>query len=448
MTTTLLNHKIIIAPQERGFRIYKEINNKQMAEKPNKKILFLQAFPLQGCGSGIYTRELAGEINKEKNIKTAIVCPESRENFSSLKIYPLELPFQVTFISHPDWPTSSLYKDLPAKSIVEVYKSFLTSVIRAIEDFQPDLIHVQHISILLWVANVIKSLYGINFVVTAHGTCILAAKDNKVYLPLSQDSLMRAKKIITVSRDNRKRMVDVFGGDFLKKTTVVPSGIRTEKFTTDKKIKIINKKYGLNGQKIVLFSGKLTNIKGAEYLIQAAKDIKGDIYIIGDGPEKNKLEDLARKLSLTNVKFLGYMGDERREELIEFYYRADVFVAPSVAEEALGLVILEAMACSTPVVATKKGGIPSLIKDGINGFLIKSKNSKQITEACNKILENDLLAQKMKENARKIVEEKFSWHKIAQKYKKIYQKSFATRNGNEKIKTQNSPQSKIETIKI
>jgi glycosyltransferase involved in cell wall biosynthesis len=422
-----------------------------MLKKENKKILFLQAFPLQGCGSGIYTRELATEINKEKNMKVAVVCPEIRENVSNLKIYPLESPFHVSFTSHPDWPVSHLYKNLSSKEIIDVYKSFLTGTVKAVEDFQPDLIHVQHVSLLLWVANVIKSIYGINFIVTTHGTGIVTAKEQKMYIPLSQDALSRARKIIAVSKDNKQRLVDTFGPDFIKKISVMPSGINIEKLTANSPIKIINKKYGLNGQKVVLFAGKLTNIKGTEYLVQAAKDIKGDIYVIGDGPEKKNLEDLARKLGATNIKFLGYMGDESRKELLEFYYRADVFVAPSVSEEALGLVILEAMACSTPIVATKRGGIPSLVKDGVNGFLIKSKNSKQLAEACNKILENDSLAQKMKENARKIVEEKFSWQRVAQRYKRIYQQSFTNpKNGNESVKPKphSSPINKIESQKI
>jgi glycosyltransferase involved in cell wall biosynthesis len=416
--------------------------------KEIKKILFLQAFPLQGCGSGIYTKELATEISREKNIKVAVVCPENQENVPHLKIYPLELPFHATFTSHPDWPVSRLYKDLSPKEIVDIFRSFLTGVVRAVEDFKPDIIHVQHASLLLWVANVVKSLFDINFVVTVHGTCVMAAEDNKSYIPLSQDALNRAKKIITVSKDNKKRLLNVFGENFLKKITVMPSGINTEKILANNPIKIINKKYGLDGEKIVLFAGKLSKIKGTEYLIRAAKDIKGTIYIIGDGPERKNLEDLVRELNATNVKFLGYMGDKNREELLEFYYRADVFVAPSVAEEALGLVILEAMACSTPVVATKKGGIPSLVKDGINGFLIKSKSSKHIAEACNKILQNDSLAQKMKENSRKFAEEKFSWHKIAKKYKNMYRQFFSPKNGDNKQKIKPNPSGKIETIKI
>lgn len=396
-----------------------------------ERIIFLQNFPLWGCGSGTYVRELAMEINKNPNVKTAIVCPESQEKIPSIKMYPLDLPFPVAFSGHPEWPVCRLYKDLSPKEITDVFKSFLTSVVRAVEDFKPTVIHVQHISFMLWVANFIKLLYGINFVVTAHGTGVGTALENKIYISPSQDALKRAKKIVSVSRDTKNRMLKVFGKDFYHKTRIIPGGINIEKIPPERKIKTINKRYDLKGKKVILFSGKLTPQKGVDYLVKAAKDINGDIYIIGEGPEKEKLENLKYKLKLENVHFLGYMGDTRKGELEEFYYRADVFVAPSIWDEPLGLVILEAMAAKTPVIASKKGGIPSAVKDGHNGFLIRAKNSKQIAEACNKLLENEELREKMGENARETVEEKFTWQKIAKKYMRIYKES-SKLNGNNK----------------
>jgi len=406
-----------------------------MPRKPKiSKVLFLQCFPLWGSGSGTYTRELASEVNKSKNIKTAIVCPEGKKQFSGVKIYPLDLPFSVAFTGHPDWPVYKLYKDLSPKEITEVFKFFLSSIVRAVDDFQPDLIHVQHVSLLSWVANIINSLYGINFIVTAHGTGLLAATENKSYIPLSQDALRNAKKIVAVSGDTKGWLLNLFGKDFSHKARIIPGGIHPEDFPQDKKISIINKKYKLKNKKVILFSGKLTPQKGVYYLIKEAKDIKGDIYIIGDGPERKNLEDLVYKLGLKNVHLLGYMGNDKKKELEEFYYRADVFVAPSVWDEPLGLVILEAMACKTPVIATRKGGIPLAVKNGVNGFLIRPRNSRQIVEACNKLLENDELREKLGGNARKTVEQKFTWKKITRKYIGIYKKAYKNNNGKKEWK--------------
>lgn len=393
------------------------------------KILFLQCFPLWGSGSGTYARELALEINRTKNMKAAIVCPESKEKHAGVRIYPLELPFPVAFTGHPDWPVCKLYKDLSPREISQVFNFFLRSVINAVDDFQPTLLHAHHISILLWISNFIKAVYGINFITTCHGTGILAASERKAYIPPSQDALARAKKIVAVSGDTKRWLLDIFGKDFSHKTRIIPGGIYFENFPPEKKIRIINKKYKLKNKKVVLFSGKLTPQKGVFYLIKAAKNIKGDIYIMGDGPERKNLEDLTYKMELNNVHFLGYMGGEKKEELEEFYYRADVFVAPSVWDEPLGLVILEAMTCKTAVIATRKGGIPLAVKDGINGILIRPRSSLQITEACNKLLENDELRKKLGEAARQTVEKKFTWKKIARTYVRIYKQAFTNGDG-------------------
>tara|TARA_Y100000310_G_scaffold344890_1_gene460273 strand:+ start:1660 stop:2916 length:1257 start_codon:yes stop_codon:yes gene_type:complete len=417
-----------------------------MSRKPHiHKILFLQAYPLWGSGSGTYTRELAAGVNSFKHAKAAVVSPQTEKKVAGLQIYPLDLPFPVAATGHPDWPSAKLYKDLSPHEIVEVFKFFLSSVVRAVEDFQPTLLHVQHISLLAWVANVVKALYGINFIVTSHGTGVLTATENKTYIPFSQNALRRAKKIVAVSGDTKGWLLDIFGNDFSHKTRIIPGGINLEDFPPERKITTINRKYKLKNKKVVLFSGKLTAKKGVEYLVKAAQDIKGDIYIMGDGPERKNLEDLVYKLKLQNVHFLGYMGDNKKKELEEFYYRADVFVAPSVWDEPLGLVILEAMTTKTPVIATRKGGIPLAVKDGVNGFLIRPRSSKQIAESCNKVLENDELSKKLGRAARQTVEQKFTWKKITRTYMAIYRNAQLNGKNGKNGKNNKNPKKKVLT---
>lgn len=404
------------------------------------RILFLQAFPLWGCGSGTDTRNLTKELAKKPSNQTAILCPESQveetaRKIPNVKIYPLEMPFPAAFTGHPEWPVVRLYKDLSPEEITRIFRYFLRSAILAVEDFKPDIIHAQHISIFLWVANLVKTLYDINFVTVAHGTGLYTAQQNRTYVPLCQDGLRRAKKIICNSGDTKKKLLELFGGEFKTKTKIIPGGIDLDNFPKEIKIRIINKKYrlkGRKGKKVVLFTGKVTLEKGVDYLVKAAKDIKGEIYIIGDGPELFKLKDEVNKQNLRNVHFLGYMGKEQAQEFKEFYYRADVFIAPSVWAEPLGLVILEAMAAGTPVVATRKGGIPLAVKDGINGILVRPRSPKQIIEAVNKLLENDELREKMAVNARQTIEEKFTWPSIAKKWERIYKKYVNHKKNNKK----------------
>jgi glycosyltransferase involved in cell wall biosynthesis len=183
----------------------------------------------------------------------------------------------------------------------------------------------------------------------------------------------------------------------------------------------------------VLFAGKLTKYKGVDYLIGAAKKIDGEIIILGDGPELPKLKEKAQQMGLTNVHWVGHLGAGIKK-LAPYYSRADVFVAPSVWDEPLGLVILEAMSCNTPVVVTRKGGIPLAVKDGYNGFFVRPRNSQEIVEKVNQLLDNPDLRKKMGDNARKSVEEKFSWSLIAHKFELSY-KHYSKKpsaNGNSK----------------
>ena len=83
--------------------------------------------------------------------------------------------------------------------------------------------------------------------------------------------------------------------------------------------------------------------------------------------------------------------------------------------------VLEAMACETPVVASNKGGIPLAVKDKVNGYLIRAKSSKQITEKVNWLLNNPEKSAVMGKNARQLIQEKFSWQSISPKIVKIYE---------------------------
>ena len=96
----------------------------------------------------------------------------------------------------------------------------------------------------------------------------------------------------------------------------------------------------------------------------------------------------------------------------------DIFVLPT-ANEGFCRSILEAMASGTPVVGSKKGGIPLAVKNNINGFLVRSKSSKAIADAVNKILNNPALKEKLGQGARKTVVERFDWGDIAKRYEHL-----------------------------
>ncbi|WP_053076490.1 glycosyltransferase family 4 protein [Caenimonas sp. SL110] len=129
----------------------------------------------------------------------------------------------------------------------------------------------------------------------------------------------------------------------------------------------------------LLYVGGLLPIKGLDGLLKAAASHTShriELVLAGDGPERSHLEMLARSLGV-NAKFLGAVP---RQELGARYRRADIVCLPSLSE-ALPLVILEAMVCGTPVVASNIGGIPSMVADGQNGHLATPGDAVALEQA-------------------------------------------------------------------
>ena len=381
------------------------------------KILYLLTFPLYGSGSGTYARYLAKEVNKHH--KVAVLCTDNRQ-VNNVKIYSLNMPFKVAFTGHPEWKNCRLFKDISHIEILRIYKSYLDNTVKVVEDFKPNIIHVHHAFPFSWAARFIKSTYQIPYVISIHGSELITLQKDERYLALTMDALRKARRIIPNSYYTKDWMLKIVGENYRKQLRTIPGGVEINKFhkvnTND-----IDKQYNLKGKKLVVFAGKLTPYKGVKYLVGAAKRIDGEIFILGGGSQRKYLEEMVKNKGITNVRFLGHLGNNT-SFLIKLYSRADVFVAPSTWDEPLGLVILEAMACETPVVVTRKGGIPLAVKDGKNGLFIKSKSSKDIAEKVNYLLKNDKLRFNMGKRARKIAEEKFDWDIIADKFINIYQK--------------------------
>lgn len=392
------------------------------------KILYLQTFPLWGSGSGTYARYLAREVGR--HFKVGMVVPEKRE-VPNVTLFPLKMPFKVAFTGHPEWPDCKLYTQLSNFEIIKLYESLLDSVTDAVEKFAPNIIHVHHAFPLAWVARVIKNTYQIPYIISIHGSELPTAQKDRRYLALTGDALRRARRIVPNSFWTKEWLFKIFGDEFRSQVRVIPGGVDLKRFNPHVNTSDIDEKYHLKGKKIVLFAGKLTAYKGVKYLIKAARKIQAEVVILGEGPERVSLEKRVKDYGLKNVHFVGHLGTS--DFLNKFYKRASVFVAPSVWDEPLGLVILEAMSSRTPVVVTRKGGIPLAVKDGFNGYFVRPRNSSEIVEKVNLLLNDEEKRLKMAENARRIVEEKFSWEAIAHRFILMYMRfAYFPKNKNHK----------------
>ncbi|OGH23315.1 MAG: hypothetical protein A2958_00090 [Candidatus Levybacteria bacterium RIFCSPLOWO2_01_FULL_38_13] len=383
------------------------------------KILYLYMFPLWGNGSAAFLRELTGEIVKRGHT-VAIIAPDKRK-LPGIKHYVVEPPQMGVFVGHPELPRAKRFEDMNGKELGYIYASYLKATIDAVSEFDPEIIHVFHTAFLPGIARLIKILFGIKFIITTHGSDLNYLSSDNRFIGLINDA-NRVARFITANSDFTKRWyLDMFGDDLRRKSSVIMGGVNLSNYKRDPgEITFINKKYNLFNKKVVLFTGRLTENKGVIYLVRAAASINGTVLIVGDGSERKHLEHEIKKRRLRNVVLAGYINPTNLRFFHAFYERADVYISSSVWEEPLGLTILEAMAAHAPVVATRKGGVVSLIKNGVNGFFIRPRNSKQIAETINMLLENDALRKKIADEAYNTVRERFTWDKIADQFEAIY----------------------------
>ncbi|CAM3055946.1 N-acetyl-alpha-D-glucosaminyl L-malate synthase BshA [Filibacter tadaridae] len=172
-------------------------------------------------------------------------------------------------------------------------------------------------------------------------------------------------------------------------------------------------------EKVIIHISNLRKVKRIPDIIMSFKEIiksvDAKMLIVGEGPEKLKMEALVKKEGLqNNVIFTG-----KRDDLPELLAMSDVMFHLS-EKEAFGLVLLEALACGLPSVATNVGGIPEVIEDGVNGFLVSLGDVKTAAEKVIMLLTDDKLHKTFKENGFMTASGKFQSAGIVEQYEKLY----------------------------
>ncbi|MEK7609214.1 MAG: glycosyltransferase family 4 protein, partial [Patescibacteria group bacterium] len=194
---------------------------------------------------------------------------------------------------------------------------------------------------------------------------------------------------------------------------IVPNGVNLDAYKT-------NRTYRSNKTYTVITTSRLVYKNGIDTLIRACAQLLTTNYqllIIGDGPDRLKLEKLANDLGVSNkVKFIGHIDPAL---IPEYLAKADIFVRPS-RSEGLGNSFLEAMAAGLPVIGTAVGGIPDFLVDNVNGLFSKVDDPKDLAEKITRIANNPELSRRLSENGQKLVKEKYSWNPISYKMNKIF----------------------------
>jgi len=235
------------------------------------------------------------------------------------------------------------------------------------------------------------------------------------------DRLLAVRSDAVVANAEAVRAACVARGIPARKIRVIRNGIEVSRYSTacDREYR---RELGIPSRSpVVGFVGRLVPEKGVEDLISAARLVRNEIpraifLIGGEGPDRERLERLAA--GEPNIRFLGRVGEIER-----FYAALDVFVLPSLWE-GLPLVVLEAMASATPVVATDVGGTAEAVRNGECGFIVPARSWRPLAEAIVKLLRSSTLRKEMGTRGREVVSREYECARMVEEFSRLYEEAF------------------------
>lgn len=268
---------------------------------------------------------------------------------------------------------------------------------------------------------------GVRTVLTFHSEELRALARFPFSRALTDWVVRRMDHIFSVSSAHGRFLQDFLGREV--PVEVLPMGVDVQRFESSRwPREEAHRRCGLFEEQGILFLGRLDDRKGARVLIHALGKIPSSrlqrtvLFIAGDGNERFQLEREVRKLDLTDrVRFLGRVP---REEVPWLLAGTDIVCVPSIVEksgltEGLPMIILEAMAMSKVVVASSVGGIPDVIHDGVNGFLVEPGNPQDLAQKLCLALSLGERAETVARAGRSTAE-KFSVDSVAGRYAAVF----------------------------
>lgn len=212
-------------------------------------------------------------------------------------------------------------------------------------------------------------------------------------------------KVFCVSEYNRNKFINDFQVGY-SKTQLIYNGVELE----DNRPKIDTHADHLP---VIITVGYLIEEKGVQYLIQAMallRQIECKVMIVGDGPYKTTLEKYTVEYGVKDkISFLGV-----RNDVPDLLQQADIAVIPSIWQEACAYTVIESTAAGLPIVATRVGGNPELVRDGYNGFVVEAHNANELADKLKLLLDDRLLREKMAQNSGKLAEIAFDIQRVFQ----------------------------------
>ncbi len=358
-------------------------------------------------GSGVLATELGKALaDKGHNIHFITYQQPVRLNVFSANIYYHEVRV----------PTYPLF-DFPPYEV-----ALAGMMVDVIKNYDLDLLHVHyaipHASAAFMATEIVrKSGRNVPFITTLHGTDITLVGKDKMYEPVVTFSINESDAITAVSNNLREETYKSFAIE--KDIKVIHNFVDLERFSK-KPVIAFKQVIAPNNEKIITHASNFRSVKRVTDVVhvfaQTRKNISAKLIMVGDGPERPVVEELARTLHVyDDVRFLG-----KQEQMEEILAISDLFLLPS-EYESFGLAALEAMAARVPVVSSNAGGLPEINVHGTTGFMADVGDVQLMAKYASEILQDDAVLERFKENAY-LQAQQFDIQKIVPQYEELYWK--------------------------
>lgn len=291
------------------------------------------------------------------------------------------------------------------------YAIALTSkMVEAARAERLDLFHV-HYAIPHAAAGVLaKQILGAEapkLITTLHGTDITVVGSDPSFLPVTRFSIEQSDGVTTPSRFLRDATYELLGVHRTTEIEVISNFVDTDLYAPGET------------RRLLVHNSNFRALKRVEDVIRIFARVRQvtpcELAMIGDGPERAQVERLAQMLGVRDsVAFLG-----ERVDVVETLRHARVFLLPSETE-SFGLAALEALSCGVPVVASRVGGLPEVIEEGVSGFLAPVGDIEAMAAAATRLLTDDALHSRMAHQARIRAVDRFRLLPMVDRYEAFY----------------------------
>jgi N-acetyl-alpha-D-glucosaminyl L-malate synthase BshA len=283
-----------------------------------------------------------------------------------------------------------------------------------------DLLHVHYAiphSVSAYLARAMLKPRPLPFVTTLHGTDITLVGLDRSYLPITRFSIEESNGVTAISEYLRNVTEREF--EIRRPVEVIPNFVNCDVFRpTDRQCR---KQFAPHGEKILAHLSNFRPVKRVPDVIEifglVRKEIPAKLLMIGDGPERTVAEWMVREKKLSpDVIFLG-----KQNQVQDLLPCADVLLLPSDLE-SFGLAALEGMACGVPAVCSRVGGVPEVLRDGVEGFLVEVRDVQTMAARALEIVSNPTRQAEMSRAARRRALRHFCSNNIIPLYEDLYRR--------------------------